>query len=258
MAEKSTKSVATLPILFFDGDKGGVGKSSACAAFADWAHAQRLPIAIVDGDARNADVSRIFDGVVPVRLANLRTHDGWMDLTDFVFEHGDRMILVSMPAGVGAEMKEEAPRLLAMLKEAEHRTLSLVWVINRTLDSINLLNPVLELLGAHLKGKVVLKNLFFGTEDKFRRWDDSKTRERFKEAGGIDLPFHELHERTMDKLFADQENLMPFSSASVPIKQIQESPHKLTPSEAVELRTWLDANAKTFAAAAQVMGIEVK
>lgn len=245
------------PIVFFDGDKGGVGKSAACGAFADWAMTKGLPIAVVDGDARNPDVGRIFDGAVPISQANLRLHDGWMDLTDFVHQNPNSMILISMPAGIGGELAREASRFMGMAKSLD-RPVGLVWVINRTLDSINLLNEAQNALGSQLAAKIVLKNLFFGEADKFRRWEDSTTKKKFEASGGITLTLAELHERVMDKLFSDPKNIMPYSAAAMPMKEYEKSPHKLTPSENVELLTWLQENDKTFRAITDKLGVSLE
>src|SRR5690606_7221942 len=119
--------MSSLPVILFDGDKGGVGKSSACGAFADWAHAQGIPIEVVDGDARNRDVHRIVDGMVPSIQINLRTHNGWMDFGDFVHNNSDRCILVSMPAGVGNELPYEGPRFVRAIAEAGRAAPAMVW-----------------------------------------------------------------------------------------------------------------------------------
>ena len=251
--------MSSLPVILFDGVKGGVGKSSACGAFADWALIQGMPIAIVDGDARNPDVHRIFDGIVPSIQINLRTHDGWMDLADFIHANPDRMIFVSMPAGVGNEMGYEAPRFARQIAESGRSAPVLVWVINRTQDSINLLNATLKAFGDESLGaKFVMKNLFFGSRDKFGRWDASKTKKDFEKAGGISVELHELHERTMDKLFADVEKIVPYSQALVSPRELDKSIHGLSPSEATELREWLRDNAITFQSMAQVMKLPLK
>ncbi len=241
-------------IVFFDGDKGGVGKSTTCAAYIDWALTQQLSLAIVDGDARNPDVGRIFEEVAPVCYANLRDHDGWMDFIDFIHEHDGKTIIVSMPAGIGHELQQETDRLISVA-EGLGRNLNLVWVINRTLDSVNLLNSALESWKGKLKGKVVLKNLFFGYPEKFRRWDDSETRKKFEKTGGKTLSISELHERVMDKLFADPNNIMPYSSAVTELKDFKSSPHKLTASENMELATWLKENNAVFNAMSVEFGM---
>lgn len=232
-------------IVFFDGDKGGVGKSVVCGAYADWLMMAEKPVVIVDGDSRNPDVGRIFEGVLPICYANLHLHDGWMDMIDFVHEHHDKTIVISMPAGVGRELKQETTRLNTVANNLSMR-LHLVWVINRTLDSVNLLNSALESWAGQLSSKTVIKNLFFGEPDKFRRWEDSRTKTSFVKDGGQVYNFSELHERVMDKLFSDPDKIMPYSSAAAELRDFQNSPHKLTASENIELVTWLEENKHMF------------
>jgi hypothetical protein len=243
----ATKPETGKPVILFHGDKGGVGKSWACSVFADFLVKAKISTGLVDGDTRNPDVSRMFGDLVPVVNANLRVHEGWMDLTDFMISHSDRAIAVSMPAGIGGEFRREAGRFFNTVKML-NRPVSMFWVINRLPDSINLLSEALSVVGDQLHSKVVVKNLFFGDADKFSRWEHSETRQRFEKAGGQTITLTELHERTVDKLFADNETIMPFSSALVPISDAAKSPHKLTPSENMELDGWLKENHRTFEA----------
>ena len=244
VTEKSTIHTG-LPVVLFHGDKGGVGKSTTCAAFTDWMIKKQLPAALVDGDTQNPDVSRMFGDSMPVSNANLRVHDGWMDLTDFIILHTDKVIIISLPAGIGSEFRKEADRFCLVLKMLG-RPLVMFWVINRLLDSVNLLSEATHTIGDHLHRKFVVKNLFFGEADKFTRWESSETRKRFDKSGGQTICLTELQERTVDKLFSDNDNIMPFSSAVVPMIDAQSSPHGLTPSENLELICWLQNNHKTF------------
>lgn len=233
---KKTDSVQAAPIVLIDGDKGGVGKSVVAGAFVDWLHARRQPVALVDGDARNPDVGRLFEDVLPVGQTNLRHHDGWMDMTDFIFAQSpDRTVVVSMPAGIGGELKLEANTFSEMARQLK-RPITLIWVINRSPDSVNLLNNALEAVGAALAHKYVFKNLFFAPSDKFRRWNQSQTRKHFEETSGAVVDFPELHERALDKLMSDP---MPYSAAVVPVEEFHTSPHGLTASELIELTAWL-------------------
>lgn len=239
------KQAGGRPVFIFHGDKGGVGKSWTCSVFTDWLVKRKIPISLVDGDTRNPDVSRMFGDSIPVINANLRVHEGWMDLTDFMIAHPDEAIIVSMPAGIGGDFKREAPRFFDTV-EMLNRPVSMFWVINRLPDSVNLLAEAMAVVGNKLHSKIVVKNLFFGDEDKFSRWDSSETRKRFEATGGQTLCLSELHERTVDKLFADNENIMPFSAAVVPVQDIAKSTHKLTPSENMELIMWLQENHRRF------------
>lgn len=245
MAEAKKPSLTGKPVVLFHGDKGGVGKSTECGLFVDWADKRQIPVALVDGDTRNPDVSRMFADSMPTLQANLRIHDGWMDMTDFMMEQTDKTIVISLPAGIGDEMKRESARFIQTVTSLE-RPLVMFWVINRLPDSVNLLNEAMKEFEGSLAGKVVVKNLFFGASDKFSRWDSSETRKRFEKSNGITISLSELHERCVDKLFADNENIMPYSAAAVPMKEAARSPHGLTPSENMELLGWLQENHTTF------------
>ncbi|WP_158641791.1 hypothetical protein [Candidatus Glomeribacter gigasporarum] len=242
-SRKST--VTSKSVILFHGDKGGVGKSWTCSIFLDWLVKCKLPVTLVDGDTRNPDVSRMFSDLMPTLNANLRIHDGWMDLTDFMMKYPDKTIVVSMPAGIGTELRKEFSQFIQIIHWLE-RTLSMFWIINRLPDSVNLLNEAMQVMGTNLRGKVVVKNLFFGEASKFSRWDNSETKKHFEEASGITVVLTELHERTVDKLFADNENIMPFTMAAMPLHEAEKSPHGLTPSENMELIVWLQENHKTF------------
>lgn len=249
MAKKNTDASSPdkqgKPVFIFHGDKGGVGKSWTCSVFTDWACKMNIDIALVDGDTRNPDVSRMFASSVPVLPANLRSHEGWMDMTDFLIEHQDRPVVVSLPAGIGGDFRKEAEHFTSMLAMFG-RPLVMFWVINRLPDSINLLNEALAAIGESLSAKVVVRNLFFGEANKFTRWENSETQRKFTQSGGLTINLTELQERTVDKLFADNANILPFSMSVVPVDRSSESPHSLTPSENIELMHWLADNHKTF------------
>jgi len=252
-AEKNT-SLPGQPVILFHGDKGGVGKSWTCSVFTDWMVKRQIPTALVDGDTRNPDVSRMFGDTLPVSNANLRSHDGWMDLTDFMVAHPDKAIVVSMPAGIGGEFRKESARF-SQVVEMLHRPLTMFWVINRLPDSVNLLTEATNVIGEKLHRKFVVKNLFFGDAEKFTRWDSSETRKRFEKSGGQTINLTELQERAVDKLFSDNDNIMPFSAAAVPMTDADASPHRLTPSENLELICWLQDNHKTLDELRPTLGI---
>lgn len=231
------------PVILFHGDKGGVGKSWMCSIFTDWLVKNQIPVALVDGDTRNPDVSRMFGDLIQVTKANLREHDGWMEVTDFMHKNADKVIVISMPAGIGGELKTEAKNFVSTVTSF-NRPLAMFWVINRLPDSVNLLNEAMAVLGENLHAKFVVKNLFFGNEDKFTRWDASDSKVRFEKSGGVTLKLGELNERVVDKLFADNANIMPFSTAVVELNDVANSPHGMSPSENQELLYWIQDHHK--------------
>ncbi|NTB05947.1 hypothetical protein [Agrobacterium tumefaciens] len=249
MTKQDTGATQAGAIIFVDGDKGGVGKSWTSCSLLDWLLVKKQHVAAVDGDTRNPDVDRMFSGAIPTLKANLRLHTGWMDMLDFIVANPTATIVVSMPAGIGDTMKKEAAAFVQNMQMLG-RPLGLFWVMNRQADSVNLLNQALGIIGDALKFKVAVKNLMFGDTDKFIRWDGSQTKKQFEKTGGVTIDLTELHERTVDKLLGDSTGqtdvVMPFSQAVMPVADCSKSPHGLTPSENMELITWLRENHNTL------------
>lgn len=232
-----------MSIHVFHGDKGGVGKSFASFAFGDWLIADRgtVPL-IVDADMRNPDVSRLFAGIAPTREVDLRTHDGWIELASLLHEAGEDEVLVSLPAGIGDVLEREAVDWLESMRELR-REIVLYWVINRTADSINLLRSALQTFEGNARAMVLVKNLFFGEPDRFRRWNDSKTRQAFLTAGGLEIELPDLHERVAD-LTAMALPPVPFSRADA-----------LRFGDQAELRRWRQRTAAGFDGIAERIGL---
>lgn len=251
---KESKKQGGMPVIICHGDKGGVGKSVQCSVICDWLRATGIDFALVDGDTRNPDVARMFKSTAPVAQLNLRTHDGWMDLTDFMSEHTSRVIVISMPAGIGEELNKEGATFVNTIRLLE-RPMHLFWVINRLPDSVNLLSEAEKTLGGDLAGRYVVKNLYFGPAEKFTRWDSSSARTAFETAGGITLKLPELHERTVDKLYADNDAIMPFSLAIQPVGLHRDSVHNFTASENMELVHWVSTNHTTLNSIRHKLGL---
>ncbi|MDR0735786.1 MAG: hypothetical protein LBF51_02950 [Zoogloeaceae bacterium] len=81
------------------------------------------------------------------------------------------------------------------------RDLTAFWVINRQLDSVELLRSFLGVFPDALVH--VCRNLYFGEADKFELYNGSKTRKSI-ERTGRNLDFPELANRVADKLYSDR------------------------------------------------------
>jgi len=206
------------------GDKGGVGKSFVASVLIDsrLASGMKDQLIVVESDTRNPDVARLFLKHVRVENIDLKLHDGWMGLSDLLADNPDKEIVVSLPAGIGHFVEEEAEYLSSVLKDLGH-TLKVYWPINRLKDSIILLKEFLSSPLSDLAQKiVVIQNGFFGEQRKFVRWIDSKTRKEFLSRPGAREAFlPELHERVVDSITG------PFSMAE-----------GLKYSEKTELERW--------------------
>jgi hypothetical protein len=110
---------------FFHGDKGGVGKSFVAQSFVDWLATRGIAPLVIDSDLRNPDLARMFpDAAVSV---DLRQHEGWLELLSLLHESDREQVVVSLPAGIGAEMTAELPAFFGGLRELG-REATLLWV----------------------------------------------------------------------------------------------------------------------------------
>lgn len=205
-------------IIVIHGDKGGVGKSMVAMAIADYVQGTGAPVAVMDADTQNPDVSRMFDGVIPVAQANLREENGWMDLTDFVTQHIGHTIILNTPAGIGEYMKAHLAEFAHYLKSLEvPAEMEMWWTMNVQHDSVNLLNEAYKNYGEHFARIRVVCNLHFANDNAsedgpFLLWFKSTLRTQLEKKGGITIPFPGLHIRVVAKLFAPG-NRIPFSQA---------------------------------------------
>jgi hypothetical protein len=188
-------------IHLFHGDKGGVGKSFAAAAFGEYLLSTGRQPMVVESDARNADAARYFDGAAVVKRIDLRRTDGWVEFLTLLDRDPSDDIVVSLPSGVGGIITDNAPRLLSAVSELK-RTLTIWWMLSRTPDSVHLLGPVTTAFGNASGVKIVaLRNLHYGDAGKFRRWNDGKQRDKFLKSGGLEADLPDLHELAVDGTF---------------------------------------------------------
>ena len=214
-------------LILFHGDKGGIGKSFMASIYIDYllSSVKKDQVIVVESDTRNPDVARLFLQHVRVENIDLKLHDGWMELADLLADNPDHEVVVSLPAGIGHFVEEEAAYLTSVLKDLCH-TMKVYWPINRLKDSIILLKEFLNSPLSDLSQEiVVIQNGFFGDQRKFVRWSDSKTRKKFLARPGAREAFlPELHERVVDSITG------PFSMAE-----------GLKYSEKTELERWIRA-----------------
>ena len=234
-----------MAIQVFHGDRGGVGKSMLAAAFGEFVLAKGLPFTVVETDSRNGDVGRYFEGAAPVRQIDLRVSDGWIELLSYLDEEQGSDILLALPAGIGGMFQANAGDLIAATADLK-RTLTVWWAMNRTPDSTSLLQPVLKAFDKASGTQVVaVRNLYFGENSKFSRWNDSKTRQKFVASGGVEMDFPELHDRIVDATFG-----------SLPARRFSANGESgLRYGERLVLSRWLDTTREHFEAIADKVGV---
>ena len=101
-----------------------------------------------------------------------------------------------MHGGIVADVVQEQKRELVML-----------WPINRQRDSVELLKDFLDGTAGMYNATYVLKNTYFGTAEKFSRFDVSTQKSRV--TGTLDFP--ELNDLLTDKII---NNRLAFSNAT--------------------------------------------
>lgn len=216
--------MANAPIILFHGDKGGVGKSFATKAYADYLIKRGIAAELVDADVRNPDVSRVYPNV---HMINLKARDGWIELVN-VLGGTEKPVVVSLPAGVGYDMAQHGETFWYAVNELQ-RPVSMVWTLNRERDSIILLSEALKSFGDKLAHKAVLTNEFFGAPAKFVLWNESKTRETFVQAGGQVDVLPELPDRVAALLAEKKLSFLAGTTAT-----------DLGIGDRLELKRWFD------------------
>jgi hypothetical protein len=148
----------------------------------------------------NWNVSKYFASVAEaiVRIDMLDSA-GWLDLTSAIAGKKTGEVILSLPAG--SRTAEHADMLAGAIAESG-QTMALVWLMNRTPESVRLF----DILQTALKGSpvklVAARNLFFGEEPRFTLWNESKARKTFLKDHGLEVNFPELSDKAVDATFA--------------------------------------------------------
>ena len=197
-------------IVAFHGDKGGVGKSTMARATLDYHLRNDHEMIAVDADTQNPQLHRDYKDTTTVHRIDVFTRDGYDHILDLVAKN-DSDLLVDLPAGAGRTLD----RLVNEFGVGDalgdlNARMTLAFGINRGKDSLIALKDTLGLTDRLPIDYVVIKNLYFGSPERFERFDKSKTRQAIRDNGGIELELPELFDSVYDVL--DEKNL-PFKDA---------------------------------------------
>lgn len=194
-------------VIWVTGGKGGVGKSTFARGLLDILREAGLNVAAFDGDPTNAQLFRYYDGVQRIELDTQGEADAL--LNDMDAGKAD-VFLVDVAAG-GSQTLLDLENDIGLISEAMDMgyRFTVVSVMSRIKDSVNLLKTSLEMTADFDVQHVAVKNLYFGEGDRFRLFDDSKTEARLLEHGGKVVEMPDLFDDTYELL--DKLNL-PFRS----------------------------------------------
>jgi len=186
-----------MSIVFFAGDKGGVGKSIACMAFIEWIFLKKLDYQLIEGDTSNDNVYKSYKNHIKSHQFNLGVSEGWRELMDLIEINNNINLVINTPARLDEIIKTEAEIFEEVCQELNQKII-IFWMINRQKDCVVSLKRALSLFQKSCF--IVVKNLYFGTSNKFLIWDESEVKKNFDQKNGKTIEFPELNDRAVDKV----------------------------------------------------------
>ncbi|MEP0913259.1 hypothetical protein NDI45_20315 [Leptolyngbya sp. GB1-A1] len=198
-------------LIFITGDKGGTGKSTCARALAALLIRKGIATRAFDADNRNSQLYRycnkaFSEGVQQINLAQPTGGDNLIN----AFQSSASVLLVDLPAGAGDSFEVFAKKMkLFKLAKREGYTITLVSVLSRVKESVQSLSYLLDFCGTEAQ-HIACKNLFNGEPEKFKRFDNSLTRDKLLSCGGAVVHLPDLPDDTIDLL---EEESLSFTAA---------------------------------------------
>ncbi len=213
-------------IYYISGNKGGVGKSVIGLSFLDYLLALGEKPLLIETDTGNPDVGQTYKGLVETVFLDLDERENWLALSEKIQNlAGDRPAVISCGARSNLAFKQSGTQFLFALAEML-RPFETLWPINRGRDSVSALAEYLGYLGT--AGRIhVIRNLYYGTREKFELFNNSKTREKVLATGGTVLDFPDLADRVYDTL---NRSRLPIAAGI--------EPARLLIADRLELENW--------------------
>lgn len=187
-------------MFLISGEKGGVGKSTACIHLIEALRAAGMPPVIYDGDPVNPDVLARYHDALAFDIASPQA---WGEVLEAA---GAGPIVVNLPAR-GGEVLESYADAFKEAANALGVEVTYLHVMNRQKDSLMLLASAVERLGG-VASVYAVRNLYFGEQSKFTLFNNSKTRQ--KVAGEINLP--ELADHVADAMQTAPKGQLPLET----------------------------------------------
>lgn len=181
------------------GDKGGVGKSTFARGLFDFYISKKLPCIGYDADTRNPQLERHFAPEL-VRCVDIFERGGADRLLTDLEETPFPLVLLDLPAQSGGYFTrfENEMSFFASLDDLGYRV-TMASVLNRVIDSVNVLNALHEYCGERVD-YVVVKNLFYSADDgtRFERYNEWEGRQKLLDKGAIEIEIKDLFFKTYD------------------------------------------------------------
>ena len=187
-------------LYLISGEKGGVGKSTACIHLVEALRAAGMPPAIFDGDPVNPDVVARYPGA---EVFDIASPQAWGEVLEAA---GAGPVVINLPARGGEVLEGYSD---AFKEAAGSLGVQVVYLhlMNRQKDSLMLLASAVERFG-NVASVYAVRNLYFGEQSKFTLFNNSKTRQK---AGEINLP--ELSDYVADAMQTAPKGQLPLETA---------------------------------------------
>ena len=134
------------PIFYIGGSKGGVGKSKLTFALIDYLKERRQSVLLLETDNSNPDVFKTHQPHESESLVckptNLDVAEGWIDLVNHCEAYPGHVAVINSAARSNTGMEKYGTTLKETLGELQ-RELTAFWIINRQIDSVELLRSFL-------------------------------------------------------------------------------------------------------------------
>lgn len=198
-------------IYLIGGSKGGVGKSLVTMATVDYLQEQGESVLLIESDTSNPDVWKTYKDSTTTELVNLDEADGWIQLVNLCDSNKDSFVVINTAARNNNGVNTYGETLNSTLAELKRKLVTL-WVINRQRDSLELLKEYMDSIpnsDVH-----VVRNGYFGEENKFELYNGSKLRTEVEYRGGKSVTFPDLADRVSDDIYSNR------MSISVALKEL--------------------------------------
>ncbi len=194
----------TKPIFLVGGGKGGVGKSMMSMALLDYLRTSGEAPFLIETDTSAPDVWKAYKDAVDNQCVDLEQKDGWLEMLDVIGRHADTRIVINSKAANQAGLRKFGGMLMEALKQQE-RKLIVLWVIDRKRDGLELLGSFWGTLANDERVQVhVVRNLYWGEEEKFDMYNGSELRKKIEERGGKSLNLPDVADRIAEAINKDR------------------------------------------------------
>jgi energy-coupling factor transporter ATP-binding protein EcfA2 len=186
-------------LVLVTGDKGGTGKSVVARILLDVYRHRSTNCLAYECDQSNPQLHRHYDKVIPgVKTLKLNQRGGADALQNDLKQFNPQVSLVDMPAGA-AEYFENIAKDIFLFENAQRLgyRITMVSVLSRVKESLSQLQRLVDFCGDRVD-YVIIKNLYWGEEHKFTRYNNSQIRQTVTEKGAVELMLPELFDDIFD------------------------------------------------------------